>query len=130
MIGRHSLERRRALSMTDSAVVVILRRMREPQHRDHVLVLIVRKLDRELQLQRRIPKRISRLIARRRLRVTHRADRRPGAAEELRSMTTHACIVTRVILDIRKRNLVTRATRGPMLRRRVRKLRIISLSRR
>src|SRR5688572_2442427 len=49
MFGRHCLEGRGTLPVTDSAVVVVLRRMREPQHRDHVLVLVMRKLDRELQ---------------------------------------------------------------------------------
>jgi hypothetical protein len=34
--------------MTDRAVVVTLRRVRESQLRDHILVPVVRKLDREL----------------------------------------------------------------------------------
>ena len=88
--------------MTDSAVVVTLRRVCETQQRDHVLVLVVRKLDRELKLRRRIAKRVTRLIARRRLRVTHGTDRRPRAAEELRPVTTHARIVARIIVDIRE----------------------------
>jgi hypothetical protein len=126
MFGRNSFEGRTALTVTDSAVVVILRRsMREPQHRNHVLVLIVRKLDLELQFCRRIPERKPRLIARRGLRMAHGADRGLGAAEELRPMTTYASIVAGIILDIRKGNLVTRITRGSMLRRSVRKLRII-----
>ena len=49
MIGRNGLEHRGTLPVTDGAVVVVLRRVREPQHRNHVLMLIVRKLDRELQ---------------------------------------------------------------------------------
>ena len=130
MIGRHCLERRGTLSVTDSTVVVVLRRMREPQHRDHVLVFVVRKLDRELQLRRRIPEGKPRLITRRGLRMTHRTDWRPSTAEELWSMTAYARIVTRIILDIRKRYLVTRTTCGFMFRRRVGKLRIVDLSRR
>ena len=129
MFGRNSFEGRSALTVTDSAVVVILwRRMREPQHRDHVLVLVVRKLDRELQFYRRIPERKPRVIPRRGLRMAHGADRRLGAAKELRPMTAYARIVTRIILDIRKRYLVTRITRRSMLRRGVRKLRIIDSS--
>ena len=44
-------ERRRSRPMTDGAVVVILRRMRETQERDRVLMLVVRKLDCELKLR-------------------------------------------------------------------------------
>lgn len=51
MICRRGFERRRSRSMTDRAIVVILRRMRETQERDRVLVLVVRKLDRELKLR-------------------------------------------------------------------------------
>ena len=72
MFGRNGFERRSALTVTDSAVVIILRRsMREPQHRNHVLVPIVRKLDLELQFCRRIPERKPRAIPRRGLRMTH-----------------------------------------------------------
>ena len=48
MIGGRGFERRGARAVTDGAVVVILRRVRETQHRDRVLVFVVRKLDREL----------------------------------------------------------------------------------
>ena len=51
VIGRRSFERRRSRSMTDRAVVVILRWMCEPQERDRILVLVVWKLDRELKLR-------------------------------------------------------------------------------
>ena len=130
MIGRNRLERRGALAVTDGAVVITLRRVREPQHRNHVLVLVVRKLDPELQLRRGISESKPRVITRRSLRVTHRADRRLRATEELRSMTTDASIMARIIIDIRKRDLVTRITRCFMFRRRVRELGIINLSRR
>lgn len=113
--GWRRLEHRGALPMTDGAVVVTLRRMRESQQRDHVLVPVVRKLDRKLELHRWISKRQSRLITRRRLRVTHGTNGRPRAAEELRAMTTHARIMARVIVDIRKLDLVTRIARGLML---------------
>ena len=126
MIGRYCFEGRGTLAVTDSAVVVVLRRMREPQHRNHVLVLVVRKLDRELQFRRRIPESKTRLIARRGLRMTNRADWRPGPTEELRPMTAYTGIMTWIILDIRKRYLVTRITRRSMLRRSVRKLRVIN----
>jgi hypothetical protein len=46
--GRSGLEHRSTLPVTDRATVIILRRVREPQHRDHILVPVVRKLDREL----------------------------------------------------------------------------------
>ena len=51
MIGRHCLEGRGTLRVANGAVVIVLRwRVREPPHRNHILVLVVRKLDRELQL--------------------------------------------------------------------------------
>jgi hypothetical protein len=46
--GRHRFEHLGALRVTDGAVVVTLRRMRESQLRDHILVPVMRKLDREL----------------------------------------------------------------------------------
>ena len=128
VVGRDRLERRGALPMTNCAVVEALwLRVRKAQHRNHILVFVVRKFDRELQPRHRVPKRQSRLITRRSLRVTHRTDRRFRAAEELRPVTTHARIVTRVIVNIRKVNLVTRTTRRPVLLRRMRKLRIVNL---
>jgi len=48
MIGRHSFERLGALAVTNRAVVVTLRRMRESQQGDYVLMPVMRKLDREL----------------------------------------------------------------------------------
>ena len=119
MTGRDSLERRGALSVTDRAVVITLRRMRESQQRDHILVTVVWKLDRELQIERRISEWKPCLITRRRLRVTHGTDLRSRTAEELRPMTTHTRIVTWIIIDIRKLYLVTRITRRPMFLRRV-----------
>lgn len=51
MVRGTRTERSVARRVTDSAVVITLhRRMREPAHRDHVLMLVMRKLDRELQL--------------------------------------------------------------------------------
>ena len=102
--------------MADGTVVVTLLRVREPQLCDHVLVPVMRKLDRKLQLRRRIPKNEPRLILWRSFRVTNRADRRPRAFEKLRPVTTHTRVVIRVILDVGKsrgfgpvfcRNLVT-----------------------
>jgi len=105
--------------VTDRAVVVTLRRMRKPQQRDHILVPVVRKLDRELSHHSGISKRQPRLITRRRLRMTAGADRRSRAAEELRSVTTHARIVTRIIFNVGKGDLVTGITRRLMFLRRM-----------
>ena len=93
--------------MTDRAVVVILRRVRETQERDRVLMLVVRKLDRELKLRGWIAKRVTHLITRRRLRMTNRTDRRPRAAEELRTVTAHARLMARIIRDVRERGCFT-----------------------
>src|ERR1044071_7541339 len=98
MITGHRLEGGGSRSMADGAVVVVLRRrMFEPQQRNHVLMPVMRKLDRELQLRRRVAKRVTGIIAWRGLRMTNRTDWRPRATEELRPVTTHACIVTGVI---------------------------------
>jgi hypothetical protein len=123
MTCRHRLEHRRARRVTDGAVVVTLRRMCEPQQRDHILVFVVRKLDRELKFESRVSKRKPRFVAWRRLCVTHGADRRPRAPEKLPPVTTHTCIVARVIIDVRKGYLVTRITRSPVFLRRMRKIR-------
>ena len=48
VICRRGFERRGSRSVTDRAVVITLRRVRETQEGDRVLVLVVRKLDREL----------------------------------------------------------------------------------
>ena len=87
---------------------------------------IVRKLDRELKLRRWISKRQARLISWRRLRVTHRTDGRPRAAEKLRTMTTHARVVIGIILDIGKSNFVTGITGCFVFLSRMRELRIIN----
>ena len=108
MIRRHSFKGSCARSVTDRAVVVALRRVRETQQRNHVLMPVMRKLDRELQLRRGIAERVPHVIAWRSLRVTHGTDRRSCAAEELWAMTAHTRVVTRIIIDIRERYLVTR----------------------
>lgn len=46
--GGHRFEHLGALPVTDRAVVITLRRVRESQHRDRILVPVMRKLDREL----------------------------------------------------------------------------------
>ena len=46
--GRSGLEHRSTLPVTDCATVIILRRVREPQECNHILVPVVRKLGREL----------------------------------------------------------------------------------
>ena len=100
--------------------------MRETQERDRILVLVVWKLNRKLQLRRGIAKRVTRFVTRRSLRVTHGTDRRLRAAEELRAMTTHACIVARVIGDVREGDFVAAIAGGAVLLRGMRKLRVIS----
>jgi hypothetical protein len=97
--------------VADRAVVVILHwgmrkcacRLWTTQERNHVLVFVVRKLDRELQLRRRITKRQSRLITRRSFGVTDGTDRRSRAFEKLRAVTTHTRVMSRVIDDVRIR---------------------------
>lgn len=96
--------------MADRAVVVVLRRrMRKRDSfprswptpaRDHVLMLIVWKLDRELSPWIRLSKRKSRVITRRRFRMTDRTDLRSGAAEKLPAMTAHTRLVIRVIAGV------------------------------
>jgi hypothetical protein len=77
---------------------------------DHVLMLVVWKLDIELQLRRRIAECVTHIIAWRSLRMTHRTNWRPRTTEELWAVTTHARIVAGVIGDIGKPDLVTRNT--------------------
>lgn len=60
----------------------------------------MRKFDRELQLRRWISKSKSRLITRRGLRMTNRANYRPRALKKLGPVTTHAGGMIRIILDI------------------------------
>ena len=100
--------------------------MRKTQKSDHVLVLVVWKLDRELKLCGGIAKRVTHIIAWRCLRVTHRTDWRPRAAEELRPVTAHARVVTGVIRDVGKLYLVARVAGGLVLLRGVGKLRVIN----
>ena len=101
VISWRRLERCGPCRVADGAVVVALLCVRETHHRDHVLVSIVRKLDRELQLRRRISKRISRLVTRRSLRMTNGTDGRLRAFEKLLPVTAHASVVIRIVLDIR-----------------------------
>ena len=126
VVAGRGFERRRPGSMTDGAVVVLLRRVRETQERDRVLVLVVRKLDRELKLRLRIAKVVTSIIARRSLRVTHRTDRRPRTAEELWPVTTHTSIVARVILDVRESDFVTAIASGAVFLGGVGKFPVIS----
>ena len=58
------LERCGSRCVADGAVVVTLRPVRETQLRDDVLMLVMGKLDIELQLRRGIPKRVSNIVAR------------------------------------------------------------------
>lgn len=117
--------------MADRAVVVVLRRrMRErdsiqrlwtTEARDHVLMLIVWKLDRELSPWIRLSKRKSCLIPRRRFRMTDRTDLRSRAAEKLPAMTAHTRLVIRVIAGVNIR-FMTRVAGLLMFLRSVRKL--------
>ena len=88
---RRRLEHRRARRVADSAAV------------DHILVSVVRKFDRKLKFPRGVSKRKPRFVARRRLRVTDRTDRRPRTAEELRPVTAYTRIVAGIIRDVRER---------------------------
>ena len=96
VIGRNGFERRCPRSMTEATVVV-----------SDVLMHVMRKVDLELQLRGRIAKRVTHVVTGRGLRMTNGADRRPRAAKELRTVTAHACVVTRVIRDIGKLDLMT-----------------------
>ena len=128
--------------MTDSAVVVVLLgRMREggsiarfEEARDHVLVFVVRELDRELQSRRRIAKCVARFVTRRRLSMADGPDLRTCAFEELRAMTAYAGSMIRVVDDVGKlgptfaRNRVTRFALGLVLLGCVREPGVIDLS--
>jgi hypothetical protein len=105
--------------------------------RDHVLVLVVRKLDRELQSCRGVSKCVTNCFPRSGLFVTDGTDLRPRASEELTPVTTNTCVMVRKIYDVRNLgkpgplfswNDVTRFALGLMLLRRVGKLRVIDLS--
>jgi hypothetical protein len=106
VLRRNRFERGGSRCVTDGAVIVALRRMREAQKGDRVLVLVVWKLGRELELRRGIAKRVTHIITRRCFRMTHGTDRRPRTAEELRPVTTHARFMAGIIRDVRKRDLV------------------------
>ncbi len=107
--------------MTDLAVDVFLRlvieRMRGPQEgsaphlsslrpraqrRNHILVLVVRKLDSELLGPGRIAKAQARIVARRSLRMADSADDGLSAFEELRAMAAHAGVVIGKVGNIGK----------------------------
>src|SRR5687767_12745264 len=68
--------------------------------RDHVLMLVVRKLDHELAIAQRVSKRKSRLIPGRDFGMTNRTNGRPGSFEKLRTMTTYTRIVIGIVRDI------------------------------
>ena len=125
MILWRGLEGCGARRVTDRAVVVVLLRRMCERHCDHVLMLVVRKLDVELQLRRRVSKRETNIIARRRLRVTHRTDRRSGTLEKLRPVTAHARAMAGVIGDVGKGYFVAAIASGPVFRRGVGELRVI-----
>jgi hypothetical protein len=109
--------------VTDRAVVVVLRRVRETQLCDYVLMFVMRELDRELLLRRRVSKREANIVAWRSPGMANGTDRWLRAAEELRPMTTHASIVIWIVRDVWKcrrfgpffrRSFVTRAARRLM----------------
>ena len=125
MIFGCCLDRRGPRSVTDRAVVIVLLRRMCERHGDYVLVLVVRKLDIELQLRRRVSKRETSIVARRRLRVTHRTDRRACAFEKLRPVTAHTRVMAGIIVDVGKRDFVAAIASGPVFRRGVRELRVI-----
>ena len=126
VLRRDGFESRGARRVADGAVVVLRWRVREPQQRNHVLMPVMRELDRKLKPGRRVTKRESHLIARRCLRMANGADRRPRTAEELRPVTTHTRVVARIILDVRKSYFVAGVASGPVFLRGVRELGIIS----
>ena len=101
---------------------------------NHILMLIVRKLDRELVWSGRISKFQSRRIARRRSLVTARTNNRPIAPEELWTMTANARIVVRKVSNVGKVAdllpvgswyLVTRVARSEVLPGGMGELRVI-----
>lgn len=131
MIRRRCLEGRGARRVTDRAIVVVLlRRMCErdcwASHEcDHVLMHVVWELGIELQLRRGISKCETHIIARRRLRVTHRTDRRSCAFEKLRPVTAHTGVMAGIIGDVWKSYLVTAIASGAVFLRGVGELRVI-----
>ena len=112
--------------VTDSAVVVLRWRMSEPQQGNHILMPVVRELDRELKPGRRITKRESHIIARRCLHMANGADRWPCTTEELRPVTAHTGVVARIVSDIRKSYFVAGVASGPVFLRGVGELRVIN----
>lgn len=126
VLCRRRLECCIAWRMADGAVVVLRRRMSKPQQSNHVLMPVVRKLNRELEPRRRITKRESHIVPRRRLHMTNRTDWRPCAAEELWPVTAHTCVVIRIIFDVRKSYFVAGVASGPVFLRGVGELRVIN----
>ena len=105
--------------MTNRAVVVVFRfivgRRKRGSHkseflaqqpldilRNNVLMLIVRKLDRELAGSFRFTERESSFVAWRHLCMTTATDYGTRTFKELSSMATHTGIVVRVVGDVRK----------------------------
>ena len=133
MIRWRCLEGRGPRRVTDRAIVVVLlRRMCErdcllrASHKcDYVLMLVVWELGVELQLRRGISKRETHIIARRRLRMTHRTDRRSCAFEKLRPVTAHTGVMAGIIGDVWKGYLVTAIASGAVFLRGVGELRVI-----
>src|SRR5215217_8118412 len=126
VVCRGRFESWSAWRVADGAVVVLRCRMSEPQPGNHILMPVVRELDRELEPGRRITKCESHIIARRRLRMANGADQWFCTAEELRPVTAHTRIVAWIIFDVRKSYFVAGVASGAVFLCGVGELRIIS----
>src|SRR5882672_12754416 len=73
-----------------------------PNSCDHVLMLVVWKLDQELNRGAGIGKREAYIVSRRNFRVATGTDRRLRAFEKLLSMTTNTRIMPGIIGNVRK----------------------------
>src|SRR5258705_738347 len=120
--GRRRRRPDRARAMTDFAVVIVLRLIvrtgtgeRSPHERqilidnqttedsrDHVLMLIVWKLNQKLAGNGRIAKRETGVVPRRYLRVAVTTNYRSRAFEKMLTMTTHAGIMTGKVCNVGK----------------------------
>src|SRR6266850_4271514 len=69
--------------------------------RDHVLMLVMWKLDQKLSAARRISKSKLHLIPRRNFGMTNRTNCRLGSFEKLPAMTTQTRVMVRIIGDVR-----------------------------
>src|SRR5688572_25954132 len=72
------------------------------QSRNHVLVLVMRKLNQKLARRLRIAKSKTHIVPRRDLRMTNRADDGFRASEKLRPVTTDTRVVSRIIGNVGK----------------------------